>query len=103
MSTTNWHGQVITQLEAIAADLGGGATPQAKPTANFVIAGVGTGTIPSGAKYAIFAISPGGTGTIQGTPYTDEIEEIPFPALVSGYEAIAYEVTAGSLYITYAI
>ena len=94
---------------------GGGATettlvkvadaiaPDAKPDAHFIIAGVGAGTIPAGARYARFAIPPGGTGTIIGTPYTDVIQEVPFDAIPGGHNAIAYEVTAGNLYITYAL
>ncbi|MDJ0594422.1 MAG: hypothetical protein QNJ72_31345 [Pleurocapsa sp. MO_226.B13] len=92
-------------LRLIESGSGGsdGGSSATLPTANFIIAEVGNGTIPAGAKYATFAIPPGGTGTIQGTAYTDELQQISFPVLTSGYDAIAYEVTAGSLYITYAI
>lgn len=91
------------ELRSLLLDLKNAIAPDTKPTATFTIAGVGTGTIPTGARFATFTIPPGGSGTIAGTTYTDEVQEIPFPAIESGYNAIAYEVTAGNLYITYAI
>ncbi len=123
---TSWEQEVISLLEGLGGTGGSGNTggaseatldevrtllqavkdaiaPAARPTPSFVIVGVGLGTIPAGAKYASFSIPPGGSGTITGTSYTDEAQEISFPALSSGYAAINYEVTAGSLYITYAI